>query len=149
MSNCIAVASFAFTNICCWNVPWFSKKYLCAYRALYAYSQYSWLNAPVSFVKNAYVPFFGWASTRCFCFVCKMQGEIFDLSEMSLPNISKFFWEQAKEEKEAAEVLIQYQHDRGGQYCTKVIQVWGKYWLAKHFVLSETSLSTAYEYLIL
>ncbi|XP_077177715.1 ferritin light chain-like [Paroedura picta] len=55
-------------------------------------------------------------------YVFQMLGEIFDLSDMSLPNVSKFFWEQAKEEKEAAEVLIKYQHDRGGLYCTKVIQ---------------------------
>ncbi|KAL8169917.1 UNVERIFIED_CONTAM: hypothetical protein K2H54_059991 [Gekko kuhli] len=49
-------------------------------------------------------------------------GEIFDLSDTSLPNVSKFFWGQAKEEKEAAEAMIRYQHDRGGLYCTKVIQ---------------------------
>nr|XP_056707789.1 ferritin light chain, oocyte isoform-like [Euleptes europaea] len=52
----------------------------------------------------------------------RMMGEIFDLSDMSLPNVAKFFWEQEKEEREAAEVLIQYLHDRGGLYCTKVIQ---------------------------
>ncbi|XP_054827265.1 ferritin light chain-like [Eublepharis macularius] len=55
-------------------------------------------------------------------YVFQLLGEIFDLSDMGLPNVSKFFWEQAKEERNAAEILIQYQHDRGGLYCTKVIQ---------------------------
>ncbi|XP_053142668.1 ferritin light chain-like [Hemicordylus capensis] len=55
-------------------------------------------------------------------YVFQMLGEIFDHSDMALPNVSKFFWDQAKEEREAAEALIQYQHNRGGLYCTKVIQ---------------------------
>ncbi|XP_048342269.1 ferritin light chain, oocyte isoform-like isoform X1 [Sphaerodactylus townsendi] len=55
-------------------------------------------------------------------YVFQMMGEIFDLSDISLPNVSKFFWEQAKEERGAAEVLIHYLHDRGGLYCTRTIQ---------------------------
>ncbi|XP_066467610.1 ferritin light chain-like [Tiliqua scincoides] len=55
-------------------------------------------------------------------YVFQMLGEIFDHSDMAFPNVSKFFWDQAKQEREAAEALIQYQHSRGGLYCTKVIQ---------------------------
>nr|XP_028588568.1 ferritin light chain-like [Podarcis muralis] len=55
-------------------------------------------------------------------YVLQMLGEIFDHSDMALPNVSKFFLDRAKEEREAAEALIQYQHDRGGLYCTRVIQ---------------------------
>ncbi|KAJ6665063.1 hypothetical protein lerEdw1_005294 [Lerista edwardsae] len=55
-------------------------------------------------------------------YIFQMLGEIFDHSDMAFPNISKFFWDQAKEEREAAEALIRYQHNRGGLYCTKVIQ---------------------------
>ncbi|XP_062973278.1 ferritin light chain-like [Elgaria multicarinata webbii] len=55
-------------------------------------------------------------------YVFQMLGEIFDHSDMALPNVSKFFRDRAQEEREAAESLIQYQHDRGGLYCTRVIQ---------------------------
>ncbi|XP_061469088.1 ferritin, lower subunit-like isoform X4 [Rhineura floridana] len=55
-------------------------------------------------------------------YVLQMLGEIFYHSDMALPNVSKFFLDWAKEEREAAEALIQYQLDRGGLYCTRVIQ---------------------------
>uniref|UniRef100_A0A8D0CBP0 Ferritin n=1 Tax=Salvator merianae TaxID=96440 RepID=A0A8D0CBP0_SALMN len=55
-------------------------------------------------------------------YALQMLGEIFDHSDMALWNVSKFFWDHAKEEREAAEALIQYQHDRGGLYCTRLIQ---------------------------
>ncbi|XP_042315368.1 ferritin, lower subunit-like [Sceloporus undulatus] len=55
-------------------------------------------------------------------YVFQMLGETFDQTDMAFPNVSKFFLDQAKEEREAAEALIQYQHLRGGSYCTKVIQ---------------------------
>uniref|UniRef100_A0A8D2JIW8 Ferritin n=1 Tax=Varanus komodoensis TaxID=61221 RepID=A0A8D2JIW8_VARKO len=51
-----------------------------------------------------------------------IKGEIFDQFDTALPNVSKFFLDRSKEEREAAEALIQYQHDRGGIYCTRVIQ---------------------------
>ncbi|KAJ7344408.1 hypothetical protein JRQ81_000358 [Phrynocephalus forsythii] len=49
-------------------------------------------------------------------------GEIFSDSNMALPNVSKFFLDQAKEERETAEALMQYQHVRGGMYCSRIIQ---------------------------
>ncbi|KAF7245427.1 Ferritin light chain [Varanus komodoensis] len=55
-------------------------------------------------------------------YVFQMLGEIFDQFDTALPNVSKFFLDRSKEEREAAEALIQYQHDRGGIYCTRVIQ---------------------------
>nr|XP_060623905.1 ferritin light chain-like [Anolis sagrei ordinatus] len=55
-------------------------------------------------------------------YLFQMLGETFDHSDMALPNISTFFLDRAKEEREAAEALIHYQNVRGGAYCTKVIQ---------------------------
>ncbi|NXY82540.1 FRIL protein, partial [Alcedo cyanopectus] len=49
-------------------------------------------------------------------------GEYFDQSHVALPNVSKFFLHQALEERKSAEALMKYQQERGGHYCSKIIQ---------------------------
>ncbi|XP_020667002.3 ferritin light chain [Pogona vitticeps] len=53
--------------------------------------------------------------------VFQMLGEIFSDSNMALPNVSKFFLDQAKEEREVADALVQYQRVRGSIYCSRII----------------------------
>ncbi|XP_029438750.1 ferritin light chain-like [Rhinatrema bivittatum] len=49
-------------------------------------------------------------------------AEVFDRSQVTLPRVAKFFWDQAKEEQEAAEAMLKCQRQRGGCYCPQTIQ---------------------------
>ncbi|KAM8938754.1 ferritin, higher subunit-like [Pelodytes ibericus] len=49
-------------------------------------------------------------------------AEVFDQSTVALPNVSKFFLEQARQEEKMAEVMLKHLSVRGGKYCSKTIE---------------------------
>ncbi|KAK2834358.1 hypothetical protein Q7C36_015059 [Tachysurus vachellii] len=57
-----------------------------------------------------------------FAYRLEALAKIFEQEDLPLSRVAAFFYQESSREKAQAEAMLQYQSERGGQYCNKVIQ---------------------------